>query len=295
MIMEIRTRGLEEAFYAILEALHSSDAREVSPRGQRVRNITDCQLLIEDPRDRLIFNPIRKINVTSVVGEALWYLRGSESLSEIEYYVPKMRGFSDDGNIVNSAYGKRLAHLDMLLGQLELDPDSRRAVHPILFVEDVLKLPQTKDFPCTLALQFLIRDSRLHLTVYMRANDVFWGLQHDVFFFTFLQEIVALKLGVGLGRYRHVAGVFDLYERHYEKSRRIMQERTTSEALPPISSLGELEELKRQEPAIREGRTAGLRYLKDPLLEDFRRLLLRKRTGRLLRIRTKSLRRLVYT
>ena len=60
----------------------------------------------------------------------------------------------------------------------------------IFDAKDLLNF-QHKDIPCTVSLQFLIRENKLHLFVNMRSNDVFLGLPHDIFCFTMIQEIIA--------------------------------------------------------------------------------------------------------
>jgi hypothetical protein len=65
--------------------------------------------------------------------------------------------------------------------------------------------------PCTLSLQFLIRDKRLNCIATMRSNDIVWGLTYDVFNFTMIQEYVAVKVGIPLGDYFHNAGSLHLY------------------------------------------------------------------------------------
>jgi thymidylate synthase len=46
----------------------------------------------------------------------------------------------------------------------------------------------------------------------MRSNDAYWGLPHDVFAFTMIQEIVANELGYKLGSYKHLVGSLHLYD-----------------------------------------------------------------------------------
>jgi hypothetical protein len=55
----------------------------------------------------------------------------------------------------------------------------------------------------------------LHMIVNMRSWDAVWGLTYDVPCFVAVQMAVAKVLGVGLGSYRHHAGSFHLYERHW--------------------------------------------------------------------------------
>lgn len=57
--------------------------------------------------------------------------------------------------------------------------------------------------PCTLALHFLIRDSRLFLMANMRTNDVVNLLPYDLWHHTFLQTYIAARLSLNLGFYTH--------------------------------------------------------------------------------------------
>jgi thymidylate synthase len=61
--------------------------------------------------------------------------------------------------------------------------------------------PENGDKPCTCTIQFAVRNAQLFMHTHMRSNDAFFGLPHDIFAFTMLQEIAARELGFGLGRY----------------------------------------------------------------------------------------------
>jgi thymidylate synthase len=213
----------------------------VPSRVGETRELLNFTFSIDDPRDRLIGYPSRKADYGFAVGEFLWYARGADDLESMLYYNRRMGDFSDDGKTLNSAYGKRIFNTlhevpgypgsfyvqwDGIRQELRLNPDSRRAVITIMNAMDVGKAIScgTKDVPCTLSLQFLIRDGRLDMIVNMRSNDVIWGLTYDVFSFTLLQEMMAMELGVKLGRYHHHAGSMHIYSRHFEMCERILQE-----------------------------------------------------------------------
>ena len=99
---------------------------------------------------------------------------------------------------------------------LEKDPNTRQAVIHIKEPRNVINNP-TKDLNCTLTLQFLIRDNKLHLITNMRSNDIWLGLPYDVFNFTCMQIQMAMELGVDVGNYYHNVGSFHMYARDYEK------------------------------------------------------------------------------
>jgi hypothetical protein len=73
-----------------------------------------------------------------------------------------------------------------------------------------------KDVPCTLALQFFIREGKLHLHVNMRSSDIILGIAYDVPAFTTMQEVLANELGVELGEYVHTSNSLHCYERDFE-------------------------------------------------------------------------------
>ena len=57
------------------------------------------------------------------------------------------------------------------------------------------------------------------MTTYMRSNDLWMGFPNDVFQFTCMQIYLAMRLGLDLGTYTHIAGSLHLYERDFEKAK----------------------------------------------------------------------------
>jgi thymidylate synthase len=85
----------------------------------------------------------------------------------------------------------------------------RDATAPIARLEDVVG--NSKDFPCTNAFHFFVRDGRLNMTGEMRSQSVAMVMPYDVFSATMIQEMVARELGVELGNYHHTATSFHYY------------------------------------------------------------------------------------
>jgi thymidylate synthase len=111
---------------------------------------------------------------------------------------------------------------------------SRQAVIQLFDAYDIVE--KHKDIPCTCTLQFMVRHDKLHMFTNMRSNDVYWGLPHDVFFFTMLQEIMARDLSVELGTYKHAVGSLHLYVKHTSAAKRFLNEgwQPTEAAMPPM-------------------------------------------------------------
>ena len=191
-------------------------SRDGAVTGEIINAIT----VIEDPKDNLVTSPIRKLSHKYAIGELLWYLSGSNKLDAIANYSKAWNKLSDDGETVNSAYGYRIFEKfgfdqwEHVKGLLKADPNSRQAVIHI-------KEPnpeKTKDLPCTVALQYFIRDGKLYATTYMRSNDIWLGFPYDVFTFTCLQIKMAFELGVGIGSYTHISGSLHLYSRNVQST-----------------------------------------------------------------------------
>lgn len=261
-----------ELFVDIVRHVSQDPDFVCKPRGQLVKEKLAVTFRLDDPRNRLIVNRARDANYGFAVGEFLWYWSGKRDLETMLYYNKRMKDFSEDGRTLNSAYGHRLRAKPIFVresagsGQVQwettkrtlaADPDSRRAIMLINVPEDEREglMPGSPDVPCTLALQFFVRDGRLHLHVTMRSNDVMWGLSYDAFSFSLFQECMMLDLRetypdkfgeLELGTYIHTAGSMHLYSRHFDQADKIVSEARNFvpvRPMEPISSLADLHAL----------------------------------------------------
>lgn len=209
----------EQAFQAL-----SEQAREGYVAGSRdgdvVGEICDAVFCVEDPTRNIVTSPIRNMPMRYAIGELAWYLSGSNRVADISQFSKVWETLSDDGETNNSAYGWRIFNKfgfnqwRHVFDLLKKDPNTRQA---IIHIKDADKAP-TKDTPCTVYLQFLLRDGKLNLSVHMRSNDVWMGVPYDMFSFCFLQMLMAMSLEVGIGEYTHYAGSLHLYKRDYSKA-----------------------------------------------------------------------------
>ena len=187
----------------------------VTVRGRTmVGEILTAVSVIKNPRENLVTTPIRDMSMKYAIGELLWYISGSNKLSDIEPYSKFWAKISDDGQTINSAYGHRITSFfgfdqwAFVKHTLYKDPGSRQAV---IHIKDASNTP-TRDVPCTIALQYQIRDDKLYATTVMRSNDIWLGWPYDVFCFTSLQTMMAMELGVDVGTYTHIANNLHLYK-----------------------------------------------------------------------------------
>ncbi len=274
--------SFDHAFKNICQSVGNEYDFVCSPRGQKVRECLGFTFVLQDPRKRILHNPIRDAKYGFGVGEFLWYFQGREDLEMMQYYNKRSKGFSNDGVTINSAYGHRIFRPKVTLGsvitsqwhttieELRKDPDSRRALLLINAKEDEAEAAWgvSKDVPCTLALQFFIRHDKLYLHTTMRSNDVFWGLTYDLFSFTLLQECMLLELkkfypALELGGYLHTAGSMHIYERHFDQAEDIaapqrLEWNSNASGMEPLSSFESLHQLCSDEELLRTGKIQSI-------------------------------------
>ena len=143
-------------------------------------------------------------------------LEGRNDVASIAPYSKSISQFSDDGETFFGAYGPRLyAQLNSVVNELKADLSTRRAVANI-WRENPMR---TKDYPCHLSCQFLVREDRLECFATMRSSDAWLGVPYDVFNFSMWSAYVLIALGnkkLKLGNLYNTAASRHLYAANYE-------------------------------------------------------------------------------
>lgn len=200
---------------------------DLSTIGQRVNNtheLNNVQVTLNDITNNIV--SIRGISPSYLLAEALWYFTGRNDVKFISTFGSMWEKLSDDGITNNSAYGYLMKHafgfdqIEKIIELLKKDPFSRRAVINLNTPNE--HVIETHDEPCTICLQFLIRDGRLNCTTIMRSNDIWFGFPYDVAFFTQLQMYIADRLCVKYGTYTHFVVSMHLYDKNLEEVKKIL-------------------------------------------------------------------------
>src|SRR5207249_2638830 len=84
-------------------------------RDQPTTELLHVATTISDPRQRIVFS--RAINPAFAIAEVISMLAGSDDLSFLAFWNPRMKKFSDDGLTLCGAYGPRIG------SQPSLDPE----------------------------------------------------------------------------------------------------------------------------------------------------------------------------
>lgn len=191
---------------------------EVAPRGFKTLELRPALLRLTDPYDALA-TKVNRANLSAEVAalEALQLIGGCSMPELLFAAAPSFRKFfNHDEDRFDGAYGPRVYdQLEDVVTRLKADPDSRQAVVTIYNEADLYRA-ESRDYPCTLSLHFMVRDGKLCLHTTMRSNDAWLGFPYDIFQFTQLQVSVANALGLVAGDYTHLANSFHVYEPNYD-------------------------------------------------------------------------------
>ncbi|WP_315709052.1 thymidylate synthase [Brenneria uluponensis] len=207
-----------------------------SPRGHSEYEIIGYNVRLNNPTARFCLNTERRQNIVFNYAEALWYLSGKNDVDFIAYYAPSMKRYSPDGkSLPGTGYGARLRYyganaLDQIERAIDIlkndDADSKRVVLQIFSAEEDL-FRRNIDVSCTLGLQLLLRDGKLNMVGFMRANDAYTGLLNDIFSFTFLQEYIASRIGCEIGHYTHQVGSLHVYDDTLKRALTVLNNQET--------------------------------------------------------------------
>lgn len=175
-------------------------------------------MVVERGLSNILVNPIRNLNYRFMIAEWLWIQAGLNDVHILAQYNSVMKKFSDDGQILSGAYGPRLMpQMRYILENLK-KPESRQAVATIWTPDP----SDSKDIPCTISIQWFVRDGFVHCTVNMRSSDVWLGLPYDYFTFSQITNYVAMRLGRPVGSITMNLASSHLYETQWETANQLV-------------------------------------------------------------------------
>lgn len=235
----IDARNVNDAYDEGRYLLSYEGEHQPSRNGSVLVLPTPLTICYSYPQERVLFNSKRDANPFFHVFEALWMISGRQDATWLDRFVSDFSSrFAEDGGLQHGAYGYRWrSHFDveggghpLLPDQLEIvidrlrkDPNDRRVV--IQMWDPVADLgAEKRDVPCNLIITPRIRtepwifgndqDTRqvLDITVFCRSNDFVWGMAGaNAVHFSFLQEYLAGRIGVEVGRYYQIANNAHIY------------------------------------------------------------------------------------
>ncbi len=209
MIVEITETNVPYIYPEMLQKLRVYGKEEESRNGKVLAFEDPILMTIIDPKERVLFDPIRDANPFFHVMEFIWMMAGSNDVNWIERFNSNYRKYAD-GDIVHGAYGHRwqthFSQRNQITGVIDLlrkDPKTRRAV--VGMWDPGCDLEFHNDLPCNTHIYFRwnTADEVLDMTVCNRSNDILWGmLGANVVHMTYLQELICLGSGIDIGMYK---------------------------------------------------------------------------------------------
>ena len=146
-----------------------------------------------DPKNVEDYSIFGEINYDYIDRELDWYLTKSCNINAIKGEIPKIwKQVATPDGYINSNYGwvtfstengyNGKCQYEFALKALTGDESSRRSM--VIYNRPTMQVEYNKggmsDFMCTNAVEFLIRDNKLHLNVQMRSNDAWAGFRNDL-------------------------------------------------------------------------------------------------------------------
>jgi thymidylate synthase len=169
-------------------------------------------------------------NAEYIQNELDWYLSQSLNVNDIPGKTPAIwNAVATPEGFINSNYGYLVlskengAQYENVRNELTVNPESRRAV--MIYTRPTMHTDWyaggMSDFICTNAVQFLLRDSQLHMIVQMRSNDVWAGYRNDYAWQKYIQgclvEDLVCRTGnaISAGSITWQVGSLHVYSRQF--------------------------------------------------------------------------------
>lgn len=200
--------------YADVVKVVRSVGQPRSPRGRKTYDLGHTDVIIDSPYDALPLGIGRNLLPAIGAAEAAQLVAGRAYHSLMPRISPTFARYAESSGLFHGAYGERIAgQVGAIVRKIVSDRETRQAVIT-LWDPTRDNLPNKRDYPCTVALNFTVVREQLELRTLMRSNDVWLGFPYDIFQFTQLQLTVARALSIEPGRYTHTAWSLHLYAEH---------------------------------------------------------------------------------
>lgn len=189
----------------------------------------------DEQQGRINLYDIFKTKEEYINKELEWYMSQSLDSKWIGQHAKIWLDCADSNGKINSNYGYLLFsgqngyQFYNVIKELAEHKDSRRAV--AYYTNPFIHYVGGKDYICTIAVQYLLRNNRVDAVVYMRSNDIVYGLigadlfwQNEVLRYVCDSLTVKLERKIYPGDIHWMAGSLHIYERHLDKLEKFITE-----------------------------------------------------------------------
>ncbi len=178
----------------------------------------------------------KKIHLTSVIHELLWFLRGDTNTARLRAHGVRIwNAWADEYGDLGPIYGyqwrswptpdgQQIDQIQQVIQQLKTNPDSRRMIvsawNPADLPDESLS-PQANVAagrmalaPCHALFQFYVSEGRLSCQLYQRSADVFLGVPFNIASYALLTLMIAQVCQLQPGEFIHTLGDAHRYHNH---------------------------------------------------------------------------------
>ena len=208
-------------YYQTAQKIKSNGTVIDAGMGGKAIEIINQQVGLNTPYHLGISDPTRKWSKEYAIAEFMWYLGMNKRVGCMDQFAEIWGKIKDKEGCAESNYGHYLFNDNWywIINELETDPESRRAV--ISIYQNSHKKDNIRDHPCSMYVQFLVRDYKLHMIWNMRSCDFIFGLCNDMFCAAMILQLMTNELresdlNVGCGTVSFNIGSLHCYERHWK-------------------------------------------------------------------------------
>ena len=211
--------NINEIYNYMLEYVNKNGNEIEKYDKTKLKEIYNATIRIKKPQCSILAIKGRGYNPAFMVAETIWNLYG-DTEEWLTKYNDKYQKYFFNGKL-EAGYGNRLYNyngvnqIEKIVKLLKELPDTQQANAVIYNPEYDLCNP--KFVPCITMLKFRIRENKLFMTTYMRAQDLWKGLPYDIFLLISIFNLIANLLNVEMGEYIHYCDTLRIYQDNYDE------------------------------------------------------------------------------
>ena len=211
--------NMGSVYYQTAQNIKSNGIVIDAGSGGKAIEVINQQIGLSTPYHLGISEPTRKWSKEYAIAEFLWYLGMNRRVGCMGQFAQIWDNIKDKDGLVESNYGYYLFNNNWywIINELETDPESRRAV--ISIYNNSHKANNKLDHPCSMYVQFLVRDYKLHMIWNMRSCDLIYGLCNDMFCAALILQLMNNEMKhdylIELGSVTFNIGSLHVYEKHW--------------------------------------------------------------------------------
>ena len=214
--MKIKGKDAAKVWKELLEYVFENGREFVNKKNRTCKEVLNIVTSIEDVST--IMKPMELLNkFNKWVYPPLDEIKNlilSKKDTPSYYYNYGARAFNFNGKGLNQID-------DYLIPLLKKNPTSKRGI-VVFYGPEKDTLPLKKETPAVIMANFNIRDEKLHTTIVIRSNELFFGWPSNIVQTYFLSDYVSKELNVPLGNINVVSISAHIFENQFEDIKKII-------------------------------------------------------------------------